>query len=273
MRPRVVIGRARVVRELRAATPLLARLAAPIPAGAPWLTVALNVYRARPVAVVVEEHPLAVPDALALLAPRRRGAATVVTLAGDDAPVPPGRPPARLPARSPEAAAHLADGIARYLSGLRGPWTLRLAGLPLGDPTLAALAERLPTAALRTSRSRVLVDELAGLGREVRRSRDPGVVERRLPELLAAEPDRRVRAFVRAAARLHAAIAQLEVAVVPGAAGGLLTLVDGADRWPWWAPPGTPGLAGRMGSPLVGLTAQGGPRPRRRLLSPRTGGR
>jgi hypothetical protein len=272
-----MVGRARVVRELRAAGPLLARLAAPIPARAPWLTVALNVAAVRrpgprPVALVVEEHPLAVPDALALLSPRRHGPATVVTLVGDDGPLPPGRPPARLPARSPDVAAHLADGIAEYLRGLRGPWTLRLTGLPLGDPTLAALAALLPTAALRTSRSRVLVDGLEGPWGEVRRSRDPAVVEGRLPELLAAEPDRQVRLFLRAAARLHAAIGQLEVAVLPGG-GGLLTLIDGEQRWPWWAPPGTPGVGNAMGSPLVGLTAQGGARLRRGVLSPRTGER
>ena len=37
-------------------------------------------------------------------------------------------------------------------------------------------------------------------------------------------------------------------------ARGLLTLVDGADRWPWWG--GDVGGCGtEMGAPLVGLTA------------------
>jgi hypothetical protein len=55
--------------------------------------------------------------------------------------------------------------------------------------------------------------------------------------------------FVRAAARLHAAIGQLEVAAADGHV--LLTLVDGDDRWPWW----TSGDAVTgMGAPLVSLT-------------------
>jgi hypothetical protein len=225
----------------------------------------------RPVAVAVEPSSGERPQGLALLTLRRRRATTVVTLLGDTAPRPGGRPPARLLARSPEVADLLAGGIAELLAGVRGPWLLRLAGLPLGDPTLAALAARLPTAALGTSRSSALVDRLDELGPHVLRSRDPAQLERWLPRLLAAEPDRRTRLFVRAAARLHAAIGQVELAVAADAGrlrAGLLTLVDGADRWPWWAPAGTPGLHAQMGTPLVGLTALGGARLRRALLSP-----
>ena len=50
-------------------------------------------------------------------------------------------------------------------------------------------------------------------------------------------PIPRARAFLRATARLHAAIGQVELAVVADGdtlRAGLLTLVDGADRWPWW---------------------------------------
>jgi hypothetical protein len=280
MSTRVVAGRSRVVREIRAAGPLAAALRAPIPARGPWQTVVLNTRRwsalpgagRRPVAVVVEPHRQDRPSAVACLELRRRGPVTTVTLLGQDAgPLPGGRPPFRLLAEDDAAAGRLAAGVLDLLAGLSGAWTLRLAGLPLGDPTLAALAARLPTAALRTSRSRVLIDGLDGLCGEVRRSRHPAVVESRLGELLAAEPDRRVRLFVRAAARLHAAIGQLEVTVLPGAGGGLLTLIDGEQRWPWWAPPGTPGVGSGMGSPLVGITAQGGARLGRGMLSPRTG--
>ena len=79
-----------------------------------------------------------------------------------------------------------------------------------------------------------LVDDLDDLG-PVARSRDPRVLERWLPILTAREPDRRARDFLRAAARLHAAIGQLELAVVAERRAALLTLVDGAQRWPWWA--------------------------------------
>lgn len=277
MLTRVAVGRAQVVREIRAAAPLMAALAAPVPARGPWLTTVLNCSaawhgRGRPVAVAVEPALGERPEGLASLMVRRRGGTTLVTLLGDRAPHPGGRPPARLLARSPQVAELLAAGIVELLTGLRSPWTLRLAGLPLGDPTLAALAARLPTAALRTSRSSALVDGLDQLGSDVFRTRDAAQLERWLPQLLAAEPGRTTRLFVRAAARLHAAIGQLELAVAAGAgrpAAGLLTLVDAADRWPWWAPPGTPGLETRMGTPLVGLTAQGGARP----LSPRSGAR
>ncbi len=278
---RVVVGRARVVREIRAAGPLLAAVRVPVPSREPWLTAVLDAGevrrpRSRPVAVVVEPDLGDRPGGLARLALRRRGAVTSVTLLGNDVPGPGGGPPARLPARTPEIAGELAAGIVGVLDGIRGPWTLRLAGLPLGDPVLAALAARLPTAAVRTERTLRLGEGLDGFGPALLRTRDPAELERWLPALLAAEPRRRNRLFVRAAARLHAAIGQLELAVVPsgqGARAGLLTLVDGADRWPWWAMPGSAGVSTGMGAPLVVLTARGGPVLGARLLSPRTGAR
>jgi hypothetical protein len=59
---RVAAGRARVVREVRAAAPLMTALRAPVTARGPWLTAVLNVgaahrFTGRPVAVVVEPHP------------------------------------------------------------------------------------------------------------------------------------------------------------------------------------------------------------------------
>lgn len=260
--PRVAVGRDRVVREVRAAGPLLAALRAPVTARGPWLIAVLNegaarLPRARPVAVVVAPQADARPDAVAFLALRRRGLATTVTMLGEAmTPVPGGVPPFRLPARDDDAAAGLADAVVAFLDSLRGPWLLRLSGLPLGDPTVRALAARLPTAMQANRRSHRLVDDLDAVG-AVARSRDPGVLERWLPALLEREPDPRSRRFLRAAARLHAAIGQVEVAVVADGdvlRAGLLTLVDGTARTPWWGTSELGGLRRELGSPLVGLT-------------------
>jgi hypothetical protein len=269
---RVADGRVPVVREILAATPLMSSLAAPVPARGPWLTAALNAQSARPLsrvrprAVVVEQHEQGRPDGAALLAFRRRGAATAVTLldtGADVGPLPEGRPHARLHARGDRVAERLAEGVAALLDGLRAPWTLRLAGLPLGDPTLRHLAAAMPGASLSTTRSRRLVDELDTVG-GVQRSRDPVDLERWLPAVLARVP-RPQRVFLRAAARLHAAVGQLEVAVVPGPGGPaavLLTLVeqrtDGVDRWPWWGSTDVGGLRRELASPCSTLTASAG---------------
>jgi hypothetical protein len=257
---RVAVGRARVVREVRAAGPLTARLRAPIPSRGPWLTAVLNDGaarrpRARPVAVVVEAHAQGRPEAVAFLELRRRGLVTAVSLLGAGvAPLPGGRPAARIPAADPASAALLADGVLDLVGSLRGPWSMRLTGLPFGDPTVRALAAQLPTAVVSNERSRRLVDGLEEVGR-VQRSREPAVLECWLPALLAAvEPAS--RRFLRAAARLHAAIGQLEVAVVASDGelrAGLLTLVDGDDRWPWWGTTSIGGLSTEMGAPLVTL--------------------
>ncbi|HEX2075619.1 MAG TPA: GNAT family N-acetyltransferase [Geodermatophilus sp.] len=263
MHTRVAAGRARVVREIRAAGPLTAAVAAPVLARGPWLTAVLNVQaaqrppRIRPVAVVVERDRQDRPDGLALLVLRRRGLGVAATLLGDGVePLPGGRPTARIPVRDDDAAAALAAGVLDLLASLRRPWTLRLAGLPLGDPTLRALGRLRPEAAFGNARSWRLVDELDQAG-AVRRSRDPRELERWLPALLTREPDRRARAFLRAAARLHAATGELELAVVADGdrlRAGLLTLVDDADRWPWWGSSDVGGLRREMGSPVVGLT-------------------
>jgi hypothetical protein len=255
---RVAVGRARVVREVRAAGPLMAALRAPVPARGPWLTAVLNAgaahrFSGRPVAVVVEAHRQGRPDAAAFLHLRRRGPATVVTMLGSGS-APPGGPPARLLARDEEMAGLLAAGILDLLHSLRRPRQLRLAGLPLGDPTARALAARLPDAVIATSRTQRLVDDLDGASR----SRDPGALERSLPALTAREPDSRARELLRAGARLHAAIGQVELAVVgdpitPRAA--LLTLVDGGNRWPWWGFGDGAPLRTELGFPAVSLTA------------------
>ena len=117
-------------------------------------------------------------------------------------------------------------------------------------------AAQQPTSLLANVRSSRLVDELDSVG-EVRRSRAPRELERWLPALLGRVPDLGARRFLRAAARLHAAIGQLEVAVVADGdrlRAGLLTLVDGTDRWPWWAGSEIGGVRSEMGAPLVGLT-------------------
>jgi hypothetical protein len=258
---RVTVGRARVVREVRAAAPLMTALRAPVPAAGPWLTAVLNAgaahrFSGRPVAVVVEAHQQGRPDAVAFLLLRRRGPVTTVTVLGADH-APPGAPSARLLARDEEMAELLADGVAGLLASLRRPRQLRLAGLPLGDPTARRLAARLSDCVLATTRTQALVDDLDGVGPALR-SRDPLVLERWLPGLLAGERDPRAREFLRAAARLHAAIGQLEVAVVPHGdepRAALLTLVDGADRRPWWGFGDGGPLRTVLGSPAVSLTS------------------
>jgi hypothetical protein len=172
------------------------------------------------------------------------------------APVPGGRPPARLLARDEESAVLLAAGIEDLLRSLRGPWRLRLAGLPMGDPTTRHLVARLLDGRIGNARSSVLVDALEDLGPVVR-SRDPRALERWLPVLLDRVAQSRAREFLRATARMHAAIGQLELAVVPdgdGARAGLLTLLDGGDRWPWWGFADPAGLPTAPGVPLVAVT-------------------
>jgi hypothetical protein len=261
MTTRVVAGRAGVARELRAAGPLLAALRAPVTARAPWLTAALALDDAhlagpRPVAVVVDPPDgRGAPRGLAPLV-LRRGPRLAVTLLGDGLPVPAGAAPARLPAGDDDAAEHLAAGVLDLLDRVRRPWTLRLAGLPLGDPTLRAIGRLRPEAAFASARSSRLVDDLDGAG-PVDRTRDPAELDRRLAALLAGEPDRRARTALRVIARLHAAIGQVELATGADGRRGLLTLVDGPDRRPWWGGPGA-GLRTEMGAPLVSLTLRGG---------------
>jgi hypothetical protein len=62
-----------VVREIRAAEPLMEQLRAPVPARGPWLTAVLTASAVRrPVAVVVEPHRQGRPQGLALLVLRSR---------------------------------------------------------------------------------------------------------------------------------------------------------------------------------------------------------
>ena len=265
---RVVEGRARVVREIRAAGPLLSELAVPTTARGPWLAAALHAAppparRARHRAVVVEAHRHGRPAGLALLTSRsrlRRGRpVTVVRLLGDDGvPGPPGSAPRRLPAADPEVAGLLAEGITDLLAGVRGRWQLDLSGLPLGDPVLAALGARLGTGAVfRTSRSRSLVDTL---GTGALRSTDPALLEGRLPVFLDHRPAGARRADLRALARVHAAVGQLEHAVVLAGGvptAGLLTLLDGPVRRPWWGFGPDGGSDDAPGQPWVSLTASG----------------
>jgi hypothetical protein len=260
---RISVGRARVASEVRAADPLAHALGAPVTARAPWLTAVLNDaaarrFRGRPAAVVVDGEPGEPPRAAAFLLLRRRGLRTEAGLLGQGSrPLPGGRPTARLLARDEAAAEQLATGVLHLLSSLRGPWSLRLTGLPLGDPTARALAARLPTAVLANERSTRLVDALDRTGPVVR-TRDPRTLERWLPDLLVAVPGHRSQCFLRSAARLHAAVGGLELAVVTEEdrlRAALLTLVDGTDRWPWWGTAPDGALRGGMGAPVVTLTA------------------
>jgi hypothetical protein len=155
------------------------------------------------------------------------------------------------------------------LASSRRPWRLRLAGLPLGDPTVRALARLRPDAVVASSRSRRPVDGLGALPGRLVRSRDPRAVDAALPALLAATRDARARDLVRVAARLHAAAGRVEVATVTDGGllrAGLLTLLDGgapdggpsgADRLPWWGWAPSGGLGEEPGAPLVGVTVTG----------------
>ncbi|SFO93787.1 hypothetical protein SAMN05660464_1620 [Geodermatophilus dictyosporus] len=273
---RTARGRADVAREVRAAVPLARALAAPVTAEAPWLTTVLSVQsvhrrpRLVPVAVVVGPRGSGRPDALALLALATTGPVVTATVLGDGLPAPGGRPPARLPARDEDAADRLAAGVLDLLASLRRPWRLRLAGLPLGDPTVRALARLRPDARVASARTTRLVDDLDAVapGRVVR-SRDARDLDRALPALLAGERDRRARDLVRAAARLHAALGRVEVATVTDGGrlrAGLLTLVDGADRLPWWGRSELGGLTTARGAPAVGVTLSGRGRALRAVL-------
>ena len=97
MRARIVTGRDAVVRELRAAAPLMAALAAPVTARAPWLTAVLDArtpgpFGPRPAAVVVGTDPREPPAAAAFLSLRRRALHTSVTVARRRHPAGPRRP-------------------------------------------------------------------------------------------------------------------------------------------------------------------------------------
>ena len=260
---RVVLGRARVVREVRAADRLASALGAPVTARAPWLTAVLNDDAARrsltrPAAVVVDGEPGGPPRAAAFLALRRRGPVVVASLLGQRSrPLPGGWPTARLLARDETSAGQLATGVLDLLASSRGFRSLRLTGLPLGDPAVRALAARLPTAVLANVRSARLIDALDEVG-PVLRTGDQPSLERWLPDLLAAVPDRRARGFLRSTARLLSAAGRLELAVVTDGdrlRAGLLTLLDGADRRPWWGTAADGGLRTGMGEPVVALTA------------------
>jgi hypothetical protein len=264
---RLAEGRAQVVREIRAAAPLISGTAAPTTARGPWLTAALHAAptpapRVRHRAVVVEHHRQGRPAGLALLSSRtvlRRGRpTTVLRLLGDGGPpVPPGPAPRRLPVADDAVADLLAEGIAGVLASTRGPWELVLTGLPMGDPVLRALAGRLGTGSgFRTARVQALVDHLDGLG-PVTRSTDPAGLERWLPLFLEHRPAGARRADLRATARVHAVAGVLEHAVVLSAGqpvAGVLTLLEGPDRRPWWGFGGA-GPVTVPGPPHVSLRA------------------
>ena len=82
---------------MRAAGPLAARLRAPVPARAPWLTAVLADLAARrsmvrPVAVVVDDVPGDVPTAAAFLTVRPGPRTVIGMLTGAAGFLPPGRP-------------------------------------------------------------------------------------------------------------------------------------------------------------------------------------
>ncbi len=201
----VLRDRDEVAAALAAAADLLAATGAPVCARATWLTTWYETFpQARPVALVAGRPDR--PDGLACLAVRRRGVLRTVTLGGTG-PSDYGR----LPARDEATADALAGGLADLLGSLAGPWRLRLAQLPVGDPVAGALLRALPHAhtvpgqgcpqlafvAERTLEKHVTASarrggrqahgriERAGLHLTVERVADPGGVGRLLPEIVA----------------------------------------------------------------------------------------
>ena len=281
---RVAVGRARVVREVRAAAPLMAALRAPVPARGPWLTAVLDAGAARPARGAgrspssssrtgrAGRRRVAFLAAAPPRARRRRSrcsgrhrAAAARAAAG---------PAARR--ATPRAAELLADGDRSTCSpALRGPWTLRLAGLPLGDPTLAALARPAADGG-RRQRPQHAGWSTSSTGCRRRRAAHPrprACVDRWLP----APAGRRARpARPAVPARRRAAARRDRPAGARGrprrAAGCGRAAHPGRRRRPLAlvGPPRTRGLRTEMGAPLVEPRRAG----RRRLaragrLSPR----
>ncbi len=203
-------GRDEVGRTLALAEGLFDATGTPVCARPPWLTTWLEAFPAvRPVAVVAGAGGRI--DGLACLAVARRGVLRTVTLAGSG-PSDHGR----LPARDPAAATALAAGVVELLRGLRGPWRLQLAQLPVADPVVDALLAAVPGAYLEAGQGcpqlifgpdRELARHISAGGRRaarqarsgivkarlemrVDRATGPGQVRRLLPELVALRRDR-----------------------------------------------------------------------------------
>jgi hypothetical protein len=138
---RILSKKSEIVASLSDAETLFDAVGAPFCARASWLGTWYAHTRSRPVIVLVEAG--AVPVAIACLAVRRAGPIRTIRLAGHG-PSDYGR----LPARDADAAAALAAGIVDWLAGLRGPWRLELAQLPVGDPVAGRLVTALSGARL-----------------------------------------------------------------------------------------------------------------------------
>jgi CelD/BcsL family acetyltransferase involved in cellulose biosynthesis len=138
---RVARGRHAVLEALAAATDLFDQTGVPFCARPLWLSTWYSRTKTGPLAVSVERDGKTV--ALACLAIGRTGPLRTVALAGDG-PSDYGR----LPACDNDAAVALAGGVVEVLTGLRQPWRLRLAQLPVDDPVARELLYALPGARL-----------------------------------------------------------------------------------------------------------------------------
>jgi CelD/BcsL family acetyltransferase involved in cellulose biosynthesis len=217
---------------------------APLPVTARWAwlrTCADCFAEWRPVVVTVPDGTALA--AAALLAVRRAGPLTLVTLLGG------GRSDyAALPARDAAAATHLARGVAEVLRGVNGPWRLRLSQLPADDPVADALAGTLRCAEVEAGEGAPAIvfdgrtDAYANknLRKQLRKARnrlrddgidlvadvtsDPAGVRRLLPEIApihvardheargySDHDDPRVAAFWRAVLTGHAERDEVEV--------------------------------------------------------------
>lgn len=137
----ILRGQPAVLSAMRAAASLFERSEVPFCGRPPWLSGWYASTGARSAAVLVRRRGEVV--GLACLALRQTGPLITVTLAGDG-PSDYGR----LPATDDDAASALADGVLDVLAGIRTPWRLRLAQLPVADPVARRLVDALPGARL-----------------------------------------------------------------------------------------------------------------------------
>ena len=176
--------------------------------------------------------------------------------------LPEGRPPAAARARDDDVAGRLGYGVADLLDAARGPWTLRLAGLPLGDPTLSVLATLMPGASLATSAA-------GGWSTSWTPSARCGAVGTPRSSSSTCRPCWPASIGSATSCAPQPGCSRRSASWRSrwcqygdhGPAAVLLTLLDprpgGTDRWPWWGSSDVGGLR-ELGSPWVSLTASAG---------------
>lgn len=243
----VLHGRDEVGGALGLAGELFEATGTPVCARGLWLRTWFEAFPAVLPVAVVAGAPGRV-EGLACLAVARRGPLRTVMLAGAG-PSDHGR----LPVRDPAAVPALAAGVSELLRGLRGPWRLHLAQLPVADPVVEALLAAVPGAYVEAGQGcpqltfgpeRVLARHVstsgrraarqarngvarAGLEMRVDRTREPAPVRGLLAEVVALRRDRdhwhgrrsdlddpRQRGFYAGVVSRLAALGQVEVSTL-----------------------------------------------------------